>query len=83
METTLDQFGRIVIPKRIRDRLRLQAGDHLTINEDHDSIRLKIAANEPTLINKKGVLVFTGTAVDDISNAVQADRQARIKKFWR
>ncbi len=33
METTIDRFGRVVIPKRLRDDLGLKVGEPLVIEE--------------------------------------------------
>ena len=34
MEVTIDEYGRIVIPKSIRARLRLEAGSSLELDVD-------------------------------------------------
>ena len=40
MEATLDRFGRIVIPKKIRDDFNLQAGTQIYIEETEQAIIL-------------------------------------------
>jgi AbrB family looped-hinge helix DNA binding protein len=47
MRTTIDGAGRLVIPKRIRDRLGLKGGEPLEIEEEHGTIR--IARTEPSM----------------------------------
>lgn len=37
METTIDSAGRVVVPKRLRDRLRLRGGTAVEI-EEHDGV---------------------------------------------
>ena len=38
---TIDKAGRIVIPKDIRDELRLGAGDTLTLESEGESVTLR------------------------------------------
>ncbi len=80
METTLDRFGRVVIPKRVRDDLGLRAGSVLEVKEDEQRILLEPLQEEPRLVLKKGVLVLTGTAEGDLEGAIRAHREDRLKK---
>jgi len=77
MEATLDRFGRIVIPKRVRDGLGLRAGSVLDIEERTDRIVLSVRRAEPDLVREEGVLVYTGEAVGDFEDAVEAMRRER------
>ncbi len=81
METTLDKFGRIVIPKRIREDLNLKPGTQIRIEESNQSIILKPIHDEPNLILKDGVLVFSGTPVGDLEKAISHHRYARTKSI--
>ncbi|MBW1999626.1 MAG: AbrB/MazE/SpoVT family DNA-binding domain-containing protein [Deltaproteobacteria bacterium] len=69
METTLDRFGRVVIPKRVRDDLGLQAGAVLQIKQEGHKILMEPVHEGPPIVVKKGVLVFQGTATGDIEGA--------------
>jgi AbrB family looped-hinge helix DNA binding protein len=80
METTLDRFGRIVIPKRVREDLNLRTGSVLKIEERDDQIVLSLRREEPDLVREGGVLVFTGEAVGDLEDAVEAQRRARSRE---
>ena len=83
METTLDRFGRVVIPKQVRDDLGLKAGAILQIEETKEKILLKPVREEPHVVVKDGVLVFSGTANGDIVDAIRShreDRMARTRK---
>lgn len=77
MEATLDRFGRIVIPKRVREGLGLQAGSVLEIEERERHIVLTVRREEPDMVREDGVLVHTGEAVGDLEQAVETQRQAR------
>jgi len=77
METSVDRFGRVVIPKKIRDRLSLKPGGTLNVDAVGDHIVLRPVGQAPALQTKQGVLVFTGKATDDLSRAVEAQREKR------
>lgn len=77
--TKLDQFGRVLIPKPIRDGLGLEPGMVLEIREEDDAIVLKPADPSPTLRVKGHVLVFTGEAQGDLRDAVRKQREERMR----
>lgn len=79
METTVDRFGRIVIPKQIRDAFDLEPGTQIHIEEQENAIILKPNRGEPNLRWKDGVLVFTGVPVGDIDDAVASHRNQRAR----
>ena len=79
MEATVDRFGRIVIPKKIRDDFNLKTGAPLRIVEGDNEIVLKPIEGEPSLIEKDGVLVFTGKAVGNIEDNLEQSRRERIR----
>ncbi len=79
METTLDKFGRIVIPKEIRDDFNLKPGSQIRIEEHEQTIILKPVAGEPNLRWKDGVLVFSGTPMEDLDKALEKHRSDRLK----
>ncbi|MFO1186220.1 MAG: AbrB/MazE/SpoVT family DNA-binding domain-containing protein [Alphaproteobacteria bacterium] len=58
---TIDKAGRVVIPKKVRDRLRLAAGDTLALEFDGERVVLKPApAGGPTMRKKRGIWVLSG-----------------------
>lgn len=77
MDATLDRFGRIVIPKKIRDNLDLMAGSQMRIEEIEDGVVLRPIHGEPNLIDQDGVLVFSGAAMGNIEDALRRNRTAR------
>ena len=80
METTLDKFGRIVIPKRVRDDLGLKPGAVLQIEQADKRILMEPVHEGPHVVVKNGVLVFSGTATGDIVGAIQAHRKERLSE---
>jgi len=80
METRLDKFGRIVIPKRVRDDLGLKPGAVLQIEQADQRILVETVNEGPHVVVKNGVLVFSGTATGDIVGAIQVNRQERLSE---
>ena len=81
METSLDRFGRIVIPKWIREDFNLKAGTPIRIEESEQGIILKPVYEEPNLHVKDGVLVFSGTALEELGNVPATHREERIRSI--
>ena len=82
-ETIVDGFGRIVIPKKIRDDFNLQAGTQIRFEESEQGIVLKPVHGEPYLRWKDGVLVFSGSPLEDIGNALAKHREERSKNVLK
>ena len=59
---TIDRAGRIVVPKRLRERFNLVAGTELEMVASGDCLQLRRASAEPALVRKKGILVHHGGA---------------------
>lgn len=54
---TIDKAGRVVIPKKLRDRMHLAAGDSFELESTDDQIVLKPVREEPTMFKKSGIWV--------------------------
>ena len=80
METTLDRFGRVVIPKRLREDLGLHPGSVLQIKQDDRKIFIEPVHEEPRIVVKKGVLVYQGVATGDIDSVIKDHRKERLNK---
>jgi AbrB family looped-hinge helix DNA binding protein len=80
METALDRFGRVVIPKRVREDLGLKVGEPLVIEEQAEGILLKPAQEGAPLRRKGRVLVFAGTVAGDPGDLVGKARDERMRK---
>lgn len=85
MQLTIDKFGRLVLPKPIRDDLGIKPGDILEATEDGNAIVLRPVRDQEMLRNKGGVLVFAGKATGDVAGAGREQRQERLARIggWR
>jgi len=65
---TIDKAGRVVIPKILRDELRLEAGDSLQLASEGETVVLRPVRSSSPLRKEGGVWVFgrgaTLTAVE-------------------
>jgi AbrB family looped-hinge helix DNA binding protein len=74
---TIDKFGRILIPKAIREQLRLKPDQSLELHSHDGELTLR-----PTIpgeiIKKNGMYVWTGPVPqdswDEITNSLREDR---------
>ncbi|MGH7916230.1 MAG: AbrB/MazE/SpoVT family DNA-binding domain-containing protein [Candidatus Binataceae bacterium] len=57
-KVTIDKLGRIVLPKPVRQKLRLAAGDQLELESVDDQIMLRPLRGTAVLRKKSGVWVF-------------------------
>ncbi len=59
MRTTIDKAGRIVVPKKLRDRLGLEPGMAIDIDEDGVGLRVEpVVECTARLVEKDGFLVI-------------------------
>ena len=61
MVTTLDKFGRLIIPKKFRDHLWINFETALNISEDGSKIVIEPVQEKEPVVEKNGILVFTGS----------------------
>ena len=57
---TIDKAGRIVIPKSLREELRLEPGDSLEMESAGEAITLRPLRGTGPLVKEHGVWVFHG-----------------------
>lgn len=81
MIATLDKFGRIIIPKKVREHLGITTETNLNIQEDGKRIIIEPIGEEEPLVEKDGILVFTGKLQGEIDQFLINDRKRRITKL--
>lgn len=81
MKTTIDRFGRIVVPKAMRSHFGLAPGVEVEIDEREQEIVIRQASGLFPLQMEDGVLVFAGEATGDIASWVRNVREDRHTKI--
>ena len=82
----LDKAGRIVLPKDLRDKLRLEAGDELSVEETGEQIILRPVRTQPTLKKERGVWVYQGVrgaerSSESLPDLIDAARDKRLREL--
>jgi AbrB family looped-hinge helix DNA binding protein len=83
MEVTLDEHGRIAVPKSLREKLELEAGTELTLEVEGDQLLLKPTPERNVLEERDGLLVSTAEVdqevdVQAVIDGVRAERSQNI-----
>ena len=83
---SLDKAGRVVLPKGLRDKLRLEAGDELLVEESGEQIILRPVRTQPTLKKERGVWVYQGTqraerSIESLPDLIDASREERLREL--
>ena len=83
----IDQSGRITLPKKVRERLGIQAGNNLQFNIRDEAIVLKKIPQKAGLVRKgkalvfstRGTEIFTGVMVNTLLQKAREERELRIR----
>lgn len=81
MQLTLDRFGRMVLPKAIRDDFGLRSGDVLEAEETKDAIVLRPVQRADCVKREGSALVFTGRVNGDVKSTLDDVRQSRMDQL--
>ena len=74
---TIDQAGRVVLPKPLRDELRLEAGDTLQLELEGECVTLRPVRSKAPLRKERGVWVFHGGGNITVGRANELIVEAR------
>ena len=80
---TLDKAGRVVIPKTLRDELRLEPGDTLELESEGESVTLRPVHSVTPLRKEQGVWIFRTGKKLSAATAGKAIRDAREERDRR
>lgn len=78
MEVTVDEVGRIVVPKALRDRLRLAPGTKVDVSEYGDGLHIAPTGRTARLEHREGRLVAvadTPVTDDDVFGLIDSGRR--------
>jgi AbrB family looped-hinge helix DNA binding protein len=81
-QLTLDKAGRVMIPKALRQALRLGAGDKLQLESEGEQITLRPSRPKARLKKERGVWVYQGERSDaSIPDLIDRERERRIREL--
>lgn len=75
----IDPFGRIVIPKKVRDDLNLSTHSELQMKLQNGEITLKAKSQDSPVRMNDQVLTYTGGSSNKIDWSPKGMREARIQ----
>lgn len=79
---SIDKAGRVVLPKSLREKMRVEAGDDLLVEAEGDRITLRPIRQEALLKKEYGIWVYQGEPSDSsIPDLIDAEREKRIREL--
>jgi AbrB family looped-hinge helix DNA binding protein len=81
---TIDRSGRVVIPKAVRDQLRLSPGDSLKLRSSEDHLMLSPVRNRSAIVKKEGIWVYRSPEPlkeASILDVIDSIRDERIREL--
>ena len=78
MQLVVDKFGRVVLPKSLRESQGLGPGERVDVEERPECLILRPARRRSVVTSKCGLLVFGGAAEGDLTQALAHHRRERI-----
>lgn len=79
-KVTIDQAGRVVLPKKLRDELHLTPGDTLDLSVQGDAVTLRPHRHASPMHKKEGIWVFTSGKPLNQEDADEALRKTRADR---
>jgi len=82
MELRIDKFGRVVLPKKLREHLGVGLSLTVEVKETPDGVLMKPVRRESGLMMKDGVLIHRGGGDNSHINwdtLVEDEREERIR----
>jgi AbrB family looped-hinge helix DNA binding protein len=77
---TIDRAGRVVLPKTLRDELRLEAGDTLQLESEGGRVILRPIRSKSPLRKERGVWVFYGGGTLSAGQATEMIADTRKRR---
>ena len=79
---TLDKAGRVLIPKSLREELRLGPGDTLQLETEGERISLRPVRAKALVKKERGVWVYQGESSHaSITDVIDREREKRIREI--
>jgi AbrB family looped-hinge helix DNA binding protein len=83
-KVVLDKAGRVVLPKPVRDQMKLEAGDSFDLEAEGERITLRPVRAKAALKKELGVWVYQGEPSDlsipDFLDKLRDERDVELQK---
>lgn len=79
-KVTIDRFGRVLIPKQVRVKLGLTAGQELSLATEGERVILEPRAEPAAMIRKGRALVFAGELLEQDADWAARNRLERARQ---
>ena len=85
IKLTIDKSGRIVVPKRLRERLGLKPGTELEVLDQPGGVLLRTVEERPALVKIDGLWVHRGVAQPGANwdRVIQEVREERVESVLK
>jgi AbrB family looped-hinge helix DNA binding protein len=81
MRATIDRLGRVVVPKRIRDKLHLRGGEALEIEERDGVIELRLAPSAVDVVETaEGPVLRALEEVEPLTDELVRDTLEQVRR---
>jgi AbrB family looped-hinge helix DNA binding protein len=79
---TVDKAGRVVLPKPLRDKMQLVAGDELLIESEGERMTLRPVRPQATMKKEYGIWVYQGELSEaSIPDLIERERENRSQEL--
>lgn len=77
---TIDETGRVLIPKQVREQLGINTPDQLSLEIKEGRIILQPISPEPEIYYEQGVLVVKTEPIENLKTIIDELREERINE---
>jgi AbrB family looped-hinge helix DNA binding protein len=81
MTVVMDKFGRILIPKKMREELHLHPDEPLDLEIENGTLRVSIAAQNLELRKVGHILVADSQPLEDVTDTLETIRNERLEEL--
>lgn len=79
---SVDKAGRVVLPKPLRDKMQLVAGDELLIESEGERVTLRPVRPQATMKKEFGIWVYQGeVSAASIPELIEREREKRGREL--
>ncbi len=79
---SLDKAGRVLIPKALREELRLGPGDSLQLESEVEQITLRPVRAKALITKERGVWVYQGeSSHSSVTGVIDRQREKRLREL--